>query len=76
MLSAFRQLLEARPGVRLTLIGGCHPTFPEQILRAECLRVGIEESVDFRGPIPRPDLIRVLQKTKLIVCPSYYETFG
>lgn len=38
--------------------------------------LGVEDSIDFLGPLPKPAAMQLLKESKLMMMPSHLETFG
>jgi len=76
LLAAFARLARASREAKLLVVGSFHPTYPENRFRSECSRRGIAKRVEIRGRIPRSALLELLRRTRVFVCPSFYETFG
>lgn len=70
LLAAVPHLLEADPATRV-LVAGTGPLEAE--LRAQCRRLGIEESVDFFDP---DDVVPIYLAMDVFCLPSDYEGFG
>ena len=71
-LEAFATLSE-RLDVRWTIVGNG----PEKgTLQAEARRLGVEDRVDFRGPLSRSDVHRLMTASHLTLVPSRSETFS
>ncbi len=72
LLDAFAQINAARPDLSLVLVG----EEPNDVLRAQVVRLGLEEAVVFGGIVPADELLRLYQGAELFVLPSLQEGLG
>lgn len=49
--------------------------YPDQVRRAVA-ESGLQDDVEFCGPLPRPELAWMLRSARLVLVPSHSETFG
>jgi D-inositol-3-phosphate glycosyltransferase len=71
-----------RDDIELLVVGG--PGGPDDLVGdAEARRLmelaasaGVADRVEFRGPVPQPELPRVLRSLDAVVCAPWYEPFG
>jgi glycosyltransferase involved in cell wall biosynthesis len=73
--------LAALPDTELVVAGGPAPGELDgdrevARLRALARRSGVEDRVDFRGRVERPDLPPLLRSADAVVCVPWYEPFG
>ncbi len=69
------------PNAELVIAGGSAPGCgdtddDERRLRALARRCGVEERVDFHGPVERDDVPPLLRSADIVVCTPWYEPFG
>jgi glycosyltransferase involved in cell wall biosynthesis len=79
LLDAMRLLVERRPTVRLSLIGGSfYPQWREQEERLKRLsdEFGLTEHVRFLGVQPPEQVAEAMRRSTLLVLPSRRETLG
>lgn len=73
-LEVLIRALPALPGVRLVSVGPFTP------YREECERfardAGVADRVEFRGYVPRSELLQLYARCALVAVPSRYEGFG
>ncbi len=75
-LSAFAKARQAIPHAQLVLIGDPHPTAPQAAIEAWIAQLGISESVQQLGSLSRQALSGWYAQARLLLMPSYYESFG
>lgn len=70
--------LGADPAPRLVLAGAASDDFAEYPgeLRALARDLGVEDRVEFRGPVSREDLATAMREASVLLLPSWSETFG
>lgn len=74
LLRAFRQLLEAIPDARLTLVGSDGPD--KGRIEALIAELGLETSVEMHCNVPHNEVPALLSRADLFVLPSRAEAFG
>ncbi|TFV57137.1 glycosyltransferase family 1 protein [Geodermatophilus sp. DF01-2] len=72
LLEAVAKLRTERP-VQLTVVGTARPGGPAE---AALDRLALRDAVRFTGPLPEPDLVRLLQSAAVVAIPSLYEGFS
>ncbi|MBV9279273.1 MAG: glycosyltransferase [Chloroflexi bacterium] len=75
LLPAFARLLALQPDAALVLAGDGEPAFVDQ-LRAECVRLGIADSVVWTGFLRGADKLAAMAAADVFALPSYSENFG
>jgi glycosyltransferase involved in cell wall biosynthesis len=76
LLKAFRQLLDGRPDLTLTIAGQPIDADYAAGLRDAVGRMGLDRNVVFLGRVPPAELNRLYQSCEVFVFPSTVETFG
>lgn len=79
LLKAMRQLVERRPQLRLTLVGGSfykHKLLQEQKIRSLSHELGLDECVEFVGEKSPREVAEYMRRSALLVLPSRAESFG
>lgn len=66
-------LKDTNPKIKLCIIG---KGSAEEPLKAQAKRLGIEDRVMFTGPLDMDGVYKWIQKSSLLVLPSFYETHG
>jgi glycosyltransferase involved in cell wall biosynthesis len=72
LLEALAKLRTERP-VRLTVVGSARPGGPAE---AALDRLGLRDAVQFTGPVPEAELVRLFQRASVVAIPSLYEGFS
>jgi glycosyltransferase involved in cell wall biosynthesis len=73
LLHAFAQVLVTRPNLRLSVVG--HGPL-ETSLRELSIRLGIDQRVNFIGPLRQSDIVRWYRKASLFVAPFRIASSG
>ncbi len=79
LLQAMRLLVERRPSLRLTLIGGSfyrHQRLQEQKIRSLAKEPGLRGCVEFLGERSPHEVAEQMRQNALLVLPSRAESFG
>ncbi len=71
LLRAFKKLLSFDSSVKLVLVGGGDVPEDEAFLRAEALKMGIEDSVVFTGFLPQDQAWEYVRTADVCVSPFY-----
>ena len=64
---------QSRPGLRVMLIGGGEH---EAALKAQAKALNLEDVVEFTGLLPREQVLPLMQRAKVLLHSSTYESFG
>ncbi len=75
-LIAFAKARQTVPQAQLVLLGGNHPTEPQAALDMLIKQLGIGEAMQQLGNLPREALNAWYAQARLLIMPSYYESFG
>lgn len=75
-LIAFAKAQELVPQARLAIIGSNHPTQPQQALDTLIAQLSIGAYVQQLGSLPQTALSAWYERARLLLMPSYYESFG
>jgi glycosyltransferase involved in cell wall biosynthesis len=76
LLEAFRLLRERRPSRPLRLVLTGHPLGRAGSLRARIAALGLADAAQWRGWVPRAELLGLLRRAAFLVFPSLHEGFG
>jgi glycosyltransferase involved in cell wall biosynthesis len=79
LLKAMRKLVDRRPGLKLTLVGGGFYrsySAQEKQLRDMARELGLDRNVEFVGMKPPEEVAAHMRESALLVTPSRSETFG
>lgn len=72
-LEVIAQLKSAQPNIKAVLLGDG----PNRArLEAQATALGIAENVAFKGLLPRPQVLEHMGRSKVLIHPSEYESFG
>ena len=80
LISAVRGLAQAHPSRtwRVIVVGGASGTGQraDHGLATLAARLGVQDLVDFRAPVPPEDLVQIYRAADVVAVPSYNESFG
>ncbi len=69
------KVAEKKPGALLVVAGGGMKEY-EGDIRRRVRKSGLEENIRLLGPVPHPEGIKTMQRSRIFISPSYQEGFG
>lgn len=73
LVSAFKKIKEKLPNAKLIVVGAGDYS---DTLKSQCKTLGLSESVDFTGFLPKEKKLEILRKSHVAVLPSLKEGWG
>lgn len=72
-LEVVAELKKSQPDLRAVLLGDGPDT---EVLKAQATELGLGGNVAFEGLLPRPQVLEFMGRSKVLLHPSEYESFG
>ncbi len=75
-LHGFRKLLDACPEAQLVVIGPTHRSIEPGLIARTTDALALNDNIQLLGGLPQEEVISWYKRARLLLYPTYYETFG